>query len=131
MKDSIKIGKNIFPTLFALTLAEQEKGLMGAEWPPPVMTFVYAGPRLNAFWMKNTISPLDIIFCLAGKIIAINRGLPHSTAIIGGHEPSDLVIELPAGTCEDIGIKVGDVVELNYSKKSQMKAFLAKSGFNF
>ena len=92
------------------------------------MTFVYAKPKLNAFWMKATISPLDIIFCLGGKIVSINSGIPHSTALIGGREPSDLVIELPAGTCEDNNIHVGDEVQLNISKESSMRVFLAKNG---
>lgn len=106
----LKIGENSFPTLLAITSHEQEQGLMYRDWPPPVMSFIYASPRVNKFWMKNTPSPLDIVFSLDGKITAIHKGEPFSTQIIGDNSESDLVIELPYGTCQKMGINVGDTV---------------------
>ena len=107
----IYIHNNVFPTLLAISSEEQAKGLMHQEWPPPVMAFVYPGPSVNRFWMKNTPSPLDIVFCHKGKIAEICYGEPHSTQVIGSHV-SDLVIELPYGTVESTGIKVGQLVGL-------------------
>ncbi len=106
------IGAHVVPTLLAVSAEEQEKGLMGREWPPPVMAFVYSEPSINRFWMKNTPSPLDIVFALRGEIVAIHKGEPHSTALIGEMKFSDLVVELPFGTCKKLGIKVGDPVTL-------------------
>lgn len=108
----IFIHNNIYPTLLAISNAEQEQGLMHQEWPPPVMSFVYASPSVNKFWMKNTPSPLDIVFCCDGKVSEICYGQPHSTSIIGGNQPSDLVIELPYGTVEASEIVVGHAVGL-------------------
>jgi uncharacterized membrane protein (UPF0127 family) len=106
------IGKEKIPTLLAITAQEQEQGLMGVAWPPPVMSFVYDQPRLQKYWMKNTISPLDIVFCLAGRITSIQKGEPYSTKLIGDHVPSDLVIEFPYGTCKAKNITIGDRIKL-------------------
>lgn len=111
--------KNIeFPTLVALTWQEQERGLMWKSWPPPVMCFPYKEAVVRKFWMKNTISPLDIVFCRENKIIAICQGTPLSTDQIGPEMPSDLVVELPAGTVSAHGIQVGDDVGLKLSLAS-------------
>ncbi len=103
----IFIHNNIFPTLFAISSEEQSQGLMHQEWPPPVMSFVYDGPRINKFWMKNTPSPLDIIFCHGGRVSEICFGEPYSTSVIGSNLLSDLVIELPHGSAASASIKVG------------------------
>ena len=66
---------------------------------------------MNRFWMKNTPSPLDIIFCRNGKVSEICYGEPNSTTVIGSRI-SDLVIELPFGTADSLGIKVGQAVGL-------------------
>lgn len=108
----IYIHNNIFPTLLAISSDEQEKGLMHEEWPPPVMSFVYASPSVNRFWMKNTPSPLDIVFCHNGIVSEICYGQPNSTSIIGGNQLSDLVVELPYGTVEASNIIVGHSVGL-------------------
>jgi uncharacterized membrane protein (UPF0127 family) len=101
------IGDNIFETLLAVSEAEQQVGLMGQEWPPPVMSFIYSQPKDNAFWMHNTPSPLDIVFCRNGEVIEICKGEPYSTKIIHPGSKSDLVIELPYGTAFSSGIKLG------------------------
>lgn len=110
MSSFIKINDHIFPTLLAQTKREQERGLMGVKWPPPIMSFVYGQPCINKFWMSNTVSPLDIIFSLNGKITQIHKGEPYSTRIIGLDELSDLVIEMPYGSCQKFGIGIGAVV---------------------
>lgn len=127
--DYVKIGNEEFPTLLAITIDEQEKGLMGAEWPPPVMSFVYASPRVNKYWMKGTKSPLDILFCLRGKVQSIHSGIPYSLSVIGSDDPSDLVIELPAGTCKEKEIVVGDTVQLSCTTASQKRIFFLKNNF--
>lgn len=108
----IQIDNNIFSTLLAISEEEQSKGLMFQPWPPPIMSFVYAHPKPVSFWMKNTPSPLDIVFCREGIIQKISKGEPFSTASISGGYASDLVIEFPYGTIEDLKIKTGSKVEL-------------------
>jgi uncharacterized membrane protein (UPF0127 family) len=76
------------------------------------MSFIYNRPQINKFWMHKTPSPLDIIFCNAGKVSEICFGEPHSTSIIGSNLLSDLVIELPYGTVDSTKIKIGHSVGL-------------------
>lgn len=128
--DYLKINGQQFPTLLALTTEEQERGLMYREWPPPIMTFIYARPSYNQFWMKNTSSPLDVVFILNGKITTIHNGIPNSTTIMSGGI-SDMVIEFPRGTCEQHNIKVGDNIDMSFCDESKTKVLMAKSGFLF
>lgn len=113
--DCVYIAGQSFPALVAVSLEEQMQGLMFRPWPPPVMCFPYKEAEVRKFWMKNTPSPLDILFCRGNRIISICRGEPLSTELIGPDEHSDLVIELPAGTAEEKGIKVGDSATLYYT----------------
>ena len=112
MSAVIVLGDNRFPTKIALTEEEQRRGLMWAEWPPPVMTFPYNGPGLRKFWMKNTVSPLDIVFCRNNRVIGIYKGEPMSTSLIGPDSLSDMVVELPAGTARKLGITIGSEASL-------------------
>lgn len=122
----IYIHNNVFPTLLAISQDEQTVGLMEQPWPPPVMSFIYARPQLNKFWMKNTPSPLDIIFCLNGSIRQICKGEPYSTATIGDDDLSDLVIELPHGTAQSAGIKPGHKVGLVKPTEAELKKIIAE-----
>ena len=118
----IKIGEHILPTLLAISHEEQEIGLMNKPWPPPVMSFVYSKPQINRFWMKSTPSPLDIVFSLNGKITQICKGEPNSTRMIGDYTPSDLVVELPFGTCASKKITVGQEIKiLNFLDRLENK----------
>ena len=115
----IYLNNDIFPTLFASSQEEQERGLMYMEPPTPVMSFIYERPQINRFWMKATKAPLDIVFCCNGKVIEICYGEPHSTKIIGT-KISDLVIELPYGTTNSIGLKLGDNAGLVKSSSKEI-----------
>ena len=75
--------------------------------------------------MKNTISPLDIIFCNAGKVVAVMQGEPMSTKMIGPGQPSDLVVELPAGSASVMGIKPGIPVSFKPSRSTMIKSIIS------
>lgn len=108
LKGHLYINDDVFDTLLALTVEEQSRGLMFVEEPTPIMSFCYEVPQFNTFWMKNTPAPLDIIFCLKGKIDKICYGKPFSTEIITNSNLSDLIVEMPYGTCKKLGFKSGD-----------------------
>lgn len=129
MSDIISIKGQTFPAVVAVTASEQSRGLMYQEWPPPIMVFPYNTAGTRRFWMKNTVSPLDIIFCKSNHVIGIFRGEPMSTSLIGPKEPSDLVVELPAGTADRLGLEVGDYVGFAPTKKTVAKQL--KSGVSF
>ena len=121
----VYIHNTVFPTLLAISSDEQQQGLMYQEWPPPVMSFIYATPGVNRFWMKNTPSPLDIVFCHNGKVSEICYGKPHDTTAVGT-QLSDLVIELPRGTVDSAGIKVGQAVGLFHPTIGELQKVIAE-----
>ena len=123
--DKVIIAGKEFHTLVAMTEEEQVQGLMWKPWPPPIMAFPFDSMEKRSFWMKNTISPLDIIFCQAGKIIGIYSGEPFSKDFLGPNEPSDLVIEFPAGTAKANNFSIGDSVKLSLGISSLARKFTA------
>ena len=103
------------------TPKEQEKGLM---FRPPLeddrgMLFIFTPARPVAFWMKNTPSPLDIIFLLDGEVKAIARNAticksdPCPVYPEGG-VVADSVIEVRSGLTQEIGLKEGDRISVKF-----------------
>lgn len=122
----IHIANHVFPTLFAISEEEQSCGLMEQEWPPPIMSFIYTRSSYNKFWMKNTPSPLDIVFSHNGIINQICKGEPYSLNVIGEDKLSDLIIEFPYGTMSTFGIKLGCDVGLVSPTPAQLKRIIAE-----
>jgi len=122
----IYIHNNILPTLLAISEEEQQRGLMNQEWPPPVMSFIYAEPRISKFWMHNTQSPLDIVFCYKGKISQLHVGEPFSTEMIGDNKFSDLIVELPYGTVDRMDIKIGQSIGLIKPTSEELHKIIAE-----
>ena len=75
------------------------------------MLFVFDQNQLVAFWMKNTVMPLDLLFIGEdGRIRAVRQGEPQSLASISPGEPVRYVLELKAGTAAREHIGKGDLV---------------------
>ena len=110
-------GVHAFQVEVAKTAAEQEKGLMFRTdipdnggmlfWPYPAGG---GAPKVASFWMKNTPSPLDIIFIRAdGSIARINENaIPEDPTPITSGEPVGAVLELKGGRSSALGISEGD-----------------------
>jgi uncharacterized membrane protein (UPF0127 family) len=118
--DEVIIKGTSFPTLIAVTEDEHATGLMFRK-DPCVMTFPYDRLAIRKFWMKNTLLPLDIVFCREGKVVDVCHGEPLSEMQIGPNMASDLVIELPCGTAKILQLKTGDAVELKYSTRTKLR----------
>ena len=107
-------GRVKFTVELAVTKAEQERGLMFRKSlaPDRGMLFPYKPPQRAAFWMKNTLIPLDIIYIAPdGRVLSIARNaVPHdetpipSGGVIGG------VLEIAGGRAAQLGILPGDRV---------------------
>jgi uncharacterized protein len=105
----------------ANTPNEQEKGLM---FRPPLeddrgMLFIFKPARPVAFWMKNTPSPLDIIFLLDGEVKAIARNATTCKSdpcpiYPEGGVVADSVIEVRSGLTQEIGLKEGDRISVKF-----------------
>ena len=79
--------------------------------------------------MRLTLAPLDIIFCNRGEVKQICYGEPHSTAMIGDYQFSDLVIELPFGTAHSTGIKLGSKAGIVKPTAEELKKIIAAKTF--
>jgi uncharacterized protein len=107
-------GPHTFRVEIAGDPASQEKGLMFRKEmaPDAGMIFDFHHPQMEAFWMKNTILPLDMIFIRAnGTISSIApNAVPYSTTTIPSMEPVRAVLELNAGRAAQLGIEPDQVV---------------------
>jgi hypothetical protein len=89
---------------------EKSKGLMFKSPPIHPLAFPYEYSGYLRFWMKNTIAPLDIVFCHNNKIISIEEGIPLNTRPVGPNKLCDLVIEFNKDFVKEEKIKVGDKI---------------------
>mgnify|MGYP005839837189 CR=1 FL=1 len=90
---------------------ERAKGLMFRESMPQSMgmLFIYPKPQPVAFWMKNTLISLDVIFLdKTGTVVRVHeRAKPlDETPIFGGDEVF-AVLEVNAGLAGRFGIGPG------------------------
>ena len=76
------------------------------------MLFDFHDPRPVAFWMKNTLIPLDMIFIAAdGRIINIAQNTrPYSLDPVPSAAPALAVLEIGGGLSAELGIEPGDRV---------------------
>jgi uncharacterized membrane protein (UPF0127 family) len=121
--DNIIINGKVIDTEVAITEEEHRVGLMYRHKLPSAMAFPFKRAEHTKFWMYNTPCPLDIVFSRKNKIIYICAGKPYSLNLVGPDEPSDLVVELPSGTADRLGIKQGDSILLKYSKETLAKKY--------
>lgn len=77
------------------------------------MIFPYDPPQSVAFWMKNTLIPLDMIFVRADGSIAriAPNATPESLDPVPSGEPIAAVLEIRGGRAAELGIAAGDRVE--------------------
>ncbi|HXQ40157.1 MAG TPA: DUF192 domain-containing protein [Candidatus Udaeobacter sp.] len=107
-------GPQHFSVELATTEAERELGLMYRQnlAADAGMLFIYPGEQEVAFWMKNTLIPLDMLFIGAdGRIRRIEeRAIPLNETPISSIYPVKAVLEVNGGTVERLGIHAGDLV---------------------
>jgi uncharacterized protein len=80
------------------------------------MAFVMPGPTRRAFWMKNTLIPLDIAFWDGGgRVVDILHMEPCRVADCPLYQPGASyvgAVEVNLGLLERNGVKAGDLVAL-------------------
>ncbi len=118
-------GPHAFKVESAKTEAEQARGLMFRTdlkpdggmlfWPYPAKG---GEPVAANFWMKNTPSPLDILYIRADGTIAriAENTVPFSEAPVPSGEPVGAVLELMGGRAAELGIAEGDLVTWDKAK---------------
>lgn len=77
------------------------------------MLFVYERPQRLAFWMRNTLIPLDLLFAdETGQITRIHENaVPLDETPIEGGEGLTHVLEINGGMSAQLGIQVGDILQ--------------------
>lgn len=104
-------GQTSFTVEIADDEAERAQGLMFRESMArgAGMLFVYPKPQRAAFWMKNTLIPLDIIFLdQTGKVIAIQAdAIPGDLTPLPGGDNVFAVLEINGGLAARYGISIG------------------------
>lgn len=127
--DRILIGDHAFEVWLAIDFREQQLGLMNVtedelapitdqagQGQPDIqrgMLFTYPGEQRLSFWMRNTIIPLDIAFIRGdGEIVTIYTMAPLETRTYPSIEPAQFALEVRAGLLAELGITVGDHVEI-------------------
>jgi uncharacterized membrane protein (UPF0127 family) len=106
------------PHHFSVEIADnyetRERGLMFRKSlaPDAGMLFDFKYPQQVAFWMKNTLIPLDIIFIGPdGRILNIARqATPMSEENLPSAGPVLGVLEIAGGRAGELGIGPGDKV---------------------
>jgi uncharacterized membrane protein (UPF0127 family) len=116
-------AKHDFDVEIADTPNSREIGLMMRQKMDPDhgMLFEMDQNAVTAFWMKNTLIPLDMLFVGAdGTIKTVHaNAIPQDLTAISSGVPVTGVIELNGGRAAALGILPGDKVVHAYFKSDK------------
>jgi uncharacterized protein len=132
--EELQIKGVLFELELALTPEERAEGLMGREKIAKNggMLFVFPAeppyPTELGFWMKNCLVPIDLLFLdPSGKVVVIHEmepplpGVPdHELPAYRSGAPAQFAIELKGGRAAELGVAIGDVIELRFAELLQM-----------
>jgi len=111
----VVIGGKSFRIEVARTDEQKRQGLMNRRslGDREGMIFVYETDQHLAFWMKNTTIPLTMAFLSKdGQIMQVEQLKPLSLKSIMSERAVRYGLELPDGVLDELGVGVGDRVEL-------------------
>ena len=110
----VKINENIFKVKMLTDKKSQAKGMRGKRFENGFDGLLFLmGGKKQCFWMKNCIINLDIIIIKNNVIVNIHENCPPCNdddcpSYCGN---GNIVLELEGGSCENLQIEPGDVVE--------------------
>lgn len=110
----VRLGTGVYALWLATTNADRTQGLSDVKSIDPngglLMDFGQDGQ--HGIWMKNMNFPLDIIWLdkFQHVIYIVKNAPPENPAstVFAPKDPARYVIELPAGSVSQAGIKIGD-----------------------
>jgi uncharacterized membrane protein (UPF0127 family) len=125
----IQLGERTLQLQFAITPAEQQKGLMFRDElaTDSGMLFLFEKPEQRGFWMKNTRIPLDIgYFAPDGRLLEIHQLYPFDETPVRSRSDRILIaVETNQGWFKANGIRPGARLDMN-----ALKATVEERGFN-
>tara|TARA_R110002167_G_scaffold144999_2_gene335843 strand:- start:517 stop:939 length:423 start_codon:yes stop_codon:yes gene_type:complete len=108
-------ARHAFAVELAISEEQHQRGLMFREQmaDDAGMLFLFRGRTERAFWMKNTLIPLDMLFIDdGGRIMKVHHSaVPGSLEAISSDHPVVAVLEINGGLSRRLGIKAGDIVQ--------------------
>lgn len=117
----LRIGSGIFKTRVATNQTARELGLSGVGKLSADDGIIMAFPSDSTWniWMNNMKVPIDIVWLDSNKkVVYIVRNADpqlHDDKIFVPLNPARYVVELPAGSVQQYGIKFGDQAEFDLS----------------
>ena len=109
-------GVSAFSVEIADDEAERAKGLMFRHELPQSqgMLFVYGWPQRVAFWMKNTLIPLDMLFIRTDGTVERIKSMaaPGDETPIPGGDDIQFVLEIGGG--EAARLNIGEGAEIRH-----------------
>lgn len=112
---TITVRQHAIRAWLATTPEQQQEGLMFVTAEEIAddqgMLFVFPSERELGFWMKNTVTALDIAFARAdGTIVSIYTMPPLTLETFPSIEPCLYALEVKAGTFARLGVQEGDQI---------------------
>lgn len=120
-KPWVEIRGQRFPVEVADNFEERQRGLMFRDElaKDTGMLFIHAAEEPQAYWMKNTHIPLDILYFSKDlKLVSAQERVPPCSAgdrcpPYPSEGPAMFVLELNAGSVELFKIQPGDVMKVS------------------
>jgi uncharacterized membrane protein (UPF0127 family) len=116
---AVELHGQHFSVEFATDEASREHGLMMRTTlaADHGMLFVFPDTSTRAFWMKNTLIPLDILYFDANRrLVSMQWDVPPCRTdpcpLYPSNAPARYVLELSAGMTRRIGAKMGDELKI-------------------
>jgi uncharacterized membrane protein (UPF0127 family) len=116
---AVELHRAHFSVELASDDASREHGLMMRDVlaADHGMLFVFPEEAPQAFWMKNTLIPLDMLYFDTNRqLVSMQLDVPPCKADPCATYPSDkparYVLELSAGTARRIGAQLGDALKI-------------------
>jgi uncharacterized membrane protein (UPF0127 family) len=116
----VRLGGEWFSVELATTPKDQSLGLMFRDNMPDDhgMLFIFPTEARRSFWMKNTRIALDIFyFDEELKLVSVSENTPpcrvQQCPGYPSAGPARYVLELNAGKAQQLGVAVGDPLELD------------------
>ncbi|MGZ4189352.1 MAG: DUF192 domain-containing protein [Actinomycetota bacterium] len=112
---TVSVGGSVFHVRVADNEALRDRGLMGVRElaPDEGMLFTWRDTAARAFYMKDTLIPLDLISIAGGRVVGVATMVPCTAdpCPITSTPPASAALEVPAGTAKSAGIAAGALVQ--------------------
>jgi len=116
----VMINDNFYNVKCLISQKDINSGMMGKNFNHNFDGLLFMmGEGTHNFWMKNCITPLDIIFIKNNRISKIHHDCKPCNESDSNDCPrfegdGNLVLELPSGDCKKYNLSEGDEVLIKY-----------------